>query len=109
MLLSTKIKDVNTAISKATNFYLKRSIEESIIVVSIIYLSRYYEVVKEISSKNLTDIFKACSSLAYKFLLDGNVITDYNFYENEICKKIKWNLFIDETVYKNFASTLFRL
>lgn len=106
LIFDNKIKDINIVLSRATKFYSRIPIEESIKIVSLVYLTRYFEVIKEEKSKNLNEIFKACSSLAYKFLLDSELITNFNIYEEEICKKINWNLFVDFETYNNYSSLL---
>jgi hypothetical protein len=106
LIFDNKIKDVNRVISKATKFYSKIPIENSIKIVSVIYLIRYYENVKEIYNKDINEIFKACSLLAFKFLLDVDVVNNFNIYENDICKKINWNLFISEGTYNYYSRLL---
>lgn len=106
LIINYKTIDTNIALSRAVKFYSRFSIEESIKVVSIIYLLRYYKIVKEIPSKDLFNIFKACMVLAYKFLLDFEVESICNYYQNEMCKKLKWNLFINEEEYSFYSSKL---
>ena len=104
LIFDNKIKDINIVLSRANKFYSRIPIEESIKIVSLIYLTRYYEVVKEANSKNLNEIFKACSSLALKFLLDFEIVNNFNSYEEEICKKINWNFFVSEETYNTYSS-----
>ena len=106
LIFDNKIKDINTVLSRAIKFYSRIPIEESIKIISLVYLIRYFEVIKEEKSKNLNEIFKACSLLAYKFLLDSEFISNFNIYEEEICKKINWNFFVNLETYNDYSSLL---
>lgn len=103
LIFDNKIKNINTVLSRANKFYSRIQIEESIKIVSLIYLIRYYKVVKEVDSKNLNEIFKACSSLALKFLLDFETSTNFSFYEKDICRIINWNFFVSEETYNYYS------
>lgn len=106
LTFDNKIKDINIILSRATKFYSRIPIEESIKIVSLVYLIRYFDIIKEEKGKNLNEIFKACSLLAYKFLMDSELINNFNIYEEEICKKINWNLFVDFETYNNYSELL---
>jgi hypothetical protein len=105
LTFDNKIKDIKIILSRATKFYSRIPLEESIKIVSLVYLIRYFDIIKEEKSKNLNEIFKACTFLAYKFLLDSE-LNNFNIYEEEICKKINWNLFVDFETYNKYSHLL---
>lgn len=96
-LINYNIKNFNIASNRAIMFYNKNSIEESIFIISLIYLRRYYNN-NNISSRNLDEVIISCLILANKFLLDFEINTTSKL-ELDIIKKINWNLFVNEEEY----------
>ena len=56
LTFDNKIKDINIILSRATKFYSRIPIEESIKILSLVYLIRYFDIIKEEKSKNLNEI-----------------------------------------------------
>lgn len=96
-LVNNNIKDIDTIIDRARNIYDKNCIEESIFIISLIYLQRFYSNNK-ISSRNLDEVIISCISLANKFLLDCQINTNTRL-EYDIIKKLNWCLFVNKEEY----------
>jgi hypothetical protein len=89
---------------KIENFYKTNQIfDRSSLIITLIYLKRYSETTDIRTTKDILKLLESCLILSNKFICDLE-IKDSGLLENEIIKKLNWNLFISEEEFNRYRT-----